>query len=112
LHASETLLLQDFIFSQQTTANGLYNVGLALLQNKSVRDVYNRRQNKPDDDLQDAQSLIKKAARAGCANAAWYWGDKLHGEAKDDDATGYLEDAIATTGSFHRYSTIKRRYAA
>jgi TPR repeat protein len=87
-------LLDTFIFSQQNSANGLYNVGIALLQNKSVRAVYNKRLDKLESDLDAARSLIKKSAWAGCANAAWFCGDSLQSEAEDKNDSNCLEDAL------------------
>lgn len=88
-------LLKEFIFSQDDTAEGLYNIGVALLDNSTVRTAYNKQTGKPEDSRTAANDFLKHSANAGNANAAWKCGDLWQRSDNNDPKNAVLWYQIA-----------------
>jgi len=72
--------LDKFIKDQDSTATGLFNIGVALCENPHVRTLYNKRMGRPLNDFTAAHDFIKHAANLGNASAAWYYADMIEAE--------------------------------
>lgn len=87
-------LLDSYILSQDTTSEGLYNIGVCLFTNPHVRALYNGRLNRQPDDISAANDFLRHAMNLGNANAAWFVGNRWHEQAEQDNDPEKLGRAL------------------
>ncbi|MBV6506095.1 MAG: hypothetical protein ILNGONEN_01664 [Syntrophorhabdaceae bacterium] len=88
-------LLDNFILSQDSTSEGQFNIGVALMNNQHVLAAYNRRKRISDDNSNLGIEFLKRAANSGNPSAAWYYANLLHSNAEPNNDMTKLKEAIS-----------------
>lgn len=117
----EDKLLDKWILSQEDTPEGQFNIGVALLNNPSVRNAFGERSGSTGKGSDQAINFIKRAAAAGSAAAAWFHADLLHKSAESNGDAETMRaavqwyraaDELGHPNAKHRHAYLSRKHVA